>query len=93
MPSKKKMKNKKQRQQQRRENAEDIFQWTESGRLDAKGLSRNLPGVARAIRDGSLAPSEVPNMVQRATEEHLLAKFTECIPETMQNRVIRLGAL
>ena len=73
----------------------DISQWAASGRMDAKGLSKSLPHVAAALRNGQLDPDAVPDMVQQATQHHVLEELRKHIPEIAlsKQKVVRLGSL
>eukprot|EP00977_Amphora_coffeiformis_P017459 scaffold5715_cov166-Amphora_coffeaeformis.AAC.5 len=37
--------------------------WVRSGRMDAKGLSKSLPPVAQVLRDNSMQPDDVKQLI------------------------------
>jgi len=55
MPNNKKEKS----NNKKREQLSEAQRWSQTGRVSAKGLSKQLPGLAQELRDGSVDPNEV----------------------------------
>lgn len=78
------------------ETSNSLRAWSQSGEkhVNAKGLSRTLPHVAQAIRDGSIEPKQVPKMVQQASQDHIMAALTKHLgPDFATMPVTRVQSL
>jgi hypothetical protein len=78
------------------ETSNSLRAWSQSGEkhVNAKGLSRALPHVAQAIRDGSIEPKQVPKMVQQASQDHIMAALTKHLgPDFATMPVTRVQSL
>ena len=73
--------------------ADDIHQWLGLGCVDAKRLSRQLPDVAQAIRDGRLKANQVPKIVQQANQDSTLSELKKHLPDVKGMPIHRMGGL
>ena len=71
--------NKKKKSTKEAPSNEAISNWIQGSRVSAKGLSKNLPGLAEGIRDGSIDSKDVPKMVETAQKEHLLSEIQKSL--------------
>lgn len=76
-------KSKKKGGKQKESSSRDIHNWAETGRVDAKGHSKSTSGVADAIHEGSLKPSEVPKLMEEAT---LMEDISKDLPRCMKDK-------
>lgn len=89
MPPKRTNNKKNKRGKKKESSNRDIHDWAETGRLDAKGLSKSLPGVANAIREGSMKPSEVPKMVEQANKNFIMEELMKHLPSDSKEAPIK----
>ncbi|KAL3893430.1 MAG: hypothetical protein SGARI_008180 [Bacillariaceae sp.] len=100
MPSKKGFPNKKKSKSRSSGNesiTEGVRKWTSSGKLEAKGLSKNLPDVAQSIRDDKLDENGFTSLMKKGTNDVMKEAFEKLkshIPEELRHsKIVRLGGL
>ena len=88
--------NKKKKSKKESPSNEAISNWIQGSRVNAKGLSKKLPGLAEGIRDGSIDSKDVPKRVQTAQKEHFLSEIQKALgklgPDFPKN-ITRLDSL
>ncbi|CAB9507114.1 expressed unknown protein [Seminavis robusta] len=83
MPSKKRTSKNKEKKSSKKEEAtaENIHN---GPKMDAWTLSKKLPAVANAIREGRMKPKELAKVVEKATAESLLAQLSKHLPDRLK---------
>lgn len=71
----------------------NIYKWVKKGNLDAKTLSRKLPDVADAIREGKVQPDEVPKIVQEANQNYVMNELKKHLPDIGNMPIIQINTL